>query len=77
MWGAQPASLSVYSVHQPVVPGSSAGVQARGLEGCLGEGGMGREKETRKERETQIVISRGLRSNPALPPGSDFRPPHS
>lgn len=50
MWGAQPASLSVYSVHQPVVPGGSAGVQARGLEGCLGEGGMGREKETRKEK---------------------------
>lgn len=77
MWRAQPATLSVYSVHQPVVPGGSAGVQARGLEGCLGEAGWGGgAKETRKERETQTVISHGLRPNPALPQNVTTGPPN-
>lgn len=44
--------------------------------GVWARGGVG-EKETRKERETQTVISCGLRSNPALPPGSDLRAPRS
>lgn len=57
MWGAEPATLSVYSVHQPVVPGGSAGVQARGLEGCLGEGrgrGEGDQKRERNPNSYQL-----------------------
>lgn len=68
MRGAEPAALPVHPVHQPMVPGGPAGVQARGLEGGLGE-----EMETEREKPKQWLPAVA----PALAPESDHRAPHS